>query len=272
MTARIGVKCSVVVLSMFLGCQMARGQSPDIIAFQGNGDLTWTNGNTNLYYQIQWAPSLMGADVWRSNYLALADIVSTNPTITSPVPMFYRVVGSSNRTSFAAQVPQTRVIVDSAGDDGTFHKGVPWPSPRFTVGTGASSNCVLDNLTGLTWLRNPDATLRGWWTALNYCTNLNGTAGRGGYGDWRLPNVQELQSLVDYRYVVPCLPDTAGSGQCTAGNPFLGVQTARSYWSSTTYKNDANFTWGFEMAGGASTFLNKFDGTGFYTWPVRGGQ
>ena len=267
-----GIRYAVVFACMTLGMQVVRAQSPDIISLQGNGALTWTNSNTNLFYQIQWGSALTGTGVWQSSYSQMTDILSTNPAPTVAVPMFYRVTGCSNRTCFAAPVPQTRYWVDSPGDDGTFHKGVPWPNPRFSVGTGTSSNCVTDNLTGLMWLRNPDATLRGWWAAMNYCTNLNGTAGRGGYADWRLPNVRELLSLIDFRYEYPCLPNAAGTGQATTGNPFTGIQTGRSYWSGTGHVHDGNFVWGVEMGQAFEMYLNKFDGTGFYTWPVRGGQ
>ncbi len=272
MTTKRATRYGITFACWIIGVYDVPAQSPDIVSYQGNGALTWTNSNTNLFYQIQWAASLTGTGVWQSSFAQLTDIVSTNPTPTIPVPMFYRVAAFSNRACFAAPVPKTRQGVDSAGDDGTFAKGVAWPTPRFTVGTGISSNCVTDNLTGLMWLKNPDATLRGWWVALSYCTNLDGSVGLGGYKDWRLPNVRELLSLVDFRYAAPCVPNTAGTGQWTTGNPFMGIQTNRNYWSSTTYKNNANFTWGVDMSLGVTTSLNKFDGTGFYTWPVRGGQ
>ncbi|NIO68243.1 MAG: DUF1566 domain-containing protein, partial [Anaerolineae bacterium] len=44
-------------------------------------------------------------------------------------------------------------------------------------------------------------------------------------GDWRLPNVRELQSLIDYGRQTPALP---------SGHPFTGVQSSL-YWSSTTH-------------------------------------
>ena len=51
------------------------------------------------------------------------------------------------------------------GDDGDLQPGAAWPTPRFSVGTGTSSNCVTDELTGLMWLKSPDATTRVWTTA-----------------------------------------------------------------------------------------------------------
>jgi hypothetical protein len=64
----------------------------------------------------------------------------------------------------------------------------------------SDTNVVLDTLTGLMWARdvNLDATNNfGWKTwvdAIAYCNTLD----HGGYNDWRLPNVKELQSLADF--------------------------------------------------------------------------
>ena len=117
---------------------------------------------------------------------------------------------------FDSGVPATGQTNSYAtGDDGDLRPGVAWPSPRFTVGTGTSTNCVTDNLTGLMWVKNPDATTRNWSTALTYCNGLDGSAGRGGYTDWRLPNAKELYSLIDLGRFTPTLP---------SGHPFTGVQ------------------------------------------------
>ena len=110
--------------------------------------------------------------------------------------------------AYVARTGQTGSYL--AGDDGQWVKGVPSPVPRFSV--QADTNVVLDNLTGLMWARR--ANLSGsvsLASAIAYCTNLTW----GGYQDWRVPNVRELQSLLDFGQSGLLLP---------AGNPFLGVQ------------------------------------------------
>lgn len=55
---------------------------------------------------------------------------------------------------------------------------------------------------------------RAWSNAVDYCNGMNAGAGTHGYTDWRLPNVREMQSLVDYGRVNPGLP---------AGYPFTNL-------------------------------------------------
>lgn len=261
-----------IAVGLMLWASFANAQGVQITAFERNGRIDWTNNDTNLYYRVEWAPSLMGDNPWQDGYGSLVDIRTASPTGTAFVPMFYRIVGSTNRTYVAAPVPRTMFTKDSNYDDGYHSRGVDWPVPRFTVGTGVSSQCVIDNLTGLMWLRNPDSTQRGWWAAMNHCDALDGNDGRGGYTDWRMPNIREMVSLIDYRYHSPALANTKGDGGWVSGDPFLGIQTTHYYWSGTSRSYpDSNGAWGVLMTSGDTLGLNKFTGS-FYVWPVRGGQ
>ncbi|MFA7289987.1 MAG: DUF1566 domain-containing protein [Melioribacteraceae bacterium] len=60
---------------------------------------------------------------------------------------------------------------------------------------------ITDNVTGLIWSQNQSSDWMDWQEADTYCSNLT----LGGYDDWRLPNVKELQSIVDYSGVFPAL-------------------------------------------------------------------
>ena len=180
-------------------------------------------------------------------------------TVTNPV------------TTFSAGIPKTgQTNLYLAGDDGTYQKGMVWPNPRFTVGNGLASNCVLDNLSGLMWLRNPIATARDWTNAVAYCNALDGAEGRGGHLDWRLPNKRELESLVEYRDSGPALPDTTGAGHWKEGDPFTGIQPSDSYWSSTAYAALDGAVWTLNLYDGS--FGNVNISTQRYAWPVRDGQ
>ena len=242
-----------------------------ITSFHGNGQLTWINSDTNLFYRIEWAPSLGDTSLWNASYSALLDLQSPNATVTAPVPMFYRVVGSSSRVFFPAPVPKSGQAASSymAGDDGTYTNGLAWPNPRFTVGTGVDgTNCVTDNLTGLIWARNANmAGLMTWANAIVYCEALT----YGGHTDWRLPNRRELLSLIDDSQNGPALCNTAGTGQWTENDPFTGVPQDFS-WSSTSVKNlPWQYAWRVYLPFGDVMEALKSTATS-YVWPVRGGQ
>jgi len=153
-------------------------------------------------------------------------------------------------------------------------KGTAWPNPRFTDN---SNGTVTDNLTGLIWLKNANvfSGIRTWTSALTACSTL--ANGAGGLtdgsvaGDWRLPNVKELQSLIDYGRASPALCNAAGTGWWTAGDPFTGVVLSASYyWSGTTYAGNTAGAWVVNLADGDLIMNNKCNSS--YVWPVRGGQ
>jgi len=169
----------------------------------------------------------------------------------------------------SAAVPKTGQTTSyAAGDDGDLVKGVAWPNPRFTDN---SNGTVTDNLTGLIWLKNANCFgAKSWLIALSDCSNLaNGSCGlldESSVGDWRLPNVRELHSLIGYGFYGPALSNAAGTAQWVEGNPFTAVQS-NYYWSSTTYSVNTGIAW-FVYLGSGDVGVNNKDGT-FYVWPVR---
>jgi hypothetical protein len=139
-----------------------------------------------------------------------------------------------------------------------------WPNPRFTI--QADTDCVLDNMTGLIWARNPNpGGAMTWADAIAYCKNLT----YGGQSDWRLPTRDELNSLVDVRYSIPPLCNTAGTGQWTNNDPFTGVQSYY-YWSGTSSAYFAGYAWRMYMFNGLVSGCNKSGRC--HVWPVRDGR
>jgi hypothetical protein len=144
-------------------------------------------------------------------------------------------------------------------DDGALWEGASWPDPRFKDN---GNGTVTDMLTGLTWLR--DANCFGsnvLSLALSACNNLSsgscGLSDGSSAGDWRLPNVNELESLIDASRDSPALP---------LNHPFINVQTL--YWSSTTYEANTSNAWYVDMTDGIVSTTGR--GLGNYVWPVRG--
>jgi hypothetical protein len=181
-------------------------------------------------------------------------------------------------TYLPAPVPKTgQTLSYGERDDGELEMGVPWPAPRFVTST---TGLVTDTLTGLVWLQDAncimseypdfdqDATAQDgmvtWEHALLFVAGINaGTYPNcgGPFTDWRLPNVRELHSLIDYGSGGPALPGSYDTY-------FTGVQW-NVYWSGTTQATFTSYAWVINLSDG---FVGYDDKTAAdYVWPVRGG-
>ncbi|QBG46440.1 hypothetical protein EGM51_03150 [Verrucomicrobia bacterium S94] len=89
---------AVLFFGLFIGGTLHAVAQVRITGFNGNGFLSWTNSLSNTVGTVQWSPSLIDAD-WSSDWRALHQISITNETMSVSVPMFYRVVVSTNRHS-----------------------------------------------------------------------------------------------------------------------------------------------------------------------------
>jgi hypothetical protein len=141
----------------------------------------------------------------------------------------------------------------------------PWGEPintpdRFVVLASYNGEAVYDSETGLVWETSPFAEAQTWMAAHFYCNNKN----LGNRRAWRLPALQELESLID-----PSVPPT-DPPPLPAGHPFGNVQ-AGFYWSATTNAGDTNLAWvvGFFSDGFGSYFPKA---NSYHVWCVRGGK
>jgi hypothetical protein len=175
------------------------------------------------------------------------------------------------------------------GQAGETQQGAAWPDPRFTNPDGTApvnGDVVADQLTGLMWSRNANlaAGLKSWQEALDYIALMN-AGNTFGYSDWRLPNIDELMSLVDLSQKNPALP---------INHPFMSVVITPPvdgysftpyayYWSSTTLVSNPSSAWTVCMADGKITANTANDWSGgpkqanivriqTLFWPVRGGM
>ena len=186
------------------------------------------------------------------------------------------VIGGGGKSASSAAVPKTGQT-DSfgiIGTDGDLEKGVAWPTPRFTDNNNGT---VTDKLTKLIWMKHASA-LGGktWADALIAATNLkSGDAGTGlndgsKAGDWRLPNVRELHSLIDYGFYDPALPNTTGTGKWTEGRPFQGVKSD-DYWSSSSMAVGPDNAWYVNFWTGNLYMESAGKINLKWVWCVRGG-
>ena len=85
-----------------------------------------------------------------------------------------------------------------------------------------NGDIVKDSVSKLEWQDNAVGSAMAWEDAITHCEELN----LGGHSDWRLPNVNELKSIVDRSKYSPAIV-----------NGFENTDSGY-YWSSTT--NDYN--------------------------------
>ncbi len=160
------------------------------------------------------------------------------------------------------------VIIDctNTGQDGEYQMGVVCPDPRFTDN---GDGTVTDNCTGLIWLQNANCFGKKLWSAAltdsnNLADESCGLTDGSVVGDWRLPNVRELASLIDYGNWAPALP---------TDNHFTGVESF-AYWTSTTAQQEKGYAWYVSFTGGNVSLTAKEEYLQHYNyvWPVRGGN
>ena len=115
----------------------------------------------------------------------------------------------------------------------------------------AGDEAVADADTGLMWVENSIGPVT-WEQALALCENGNW----GGHNDWRLPDRNELQSLVYYKQYNPAI-DPQKFKDTWSGN----------YWSSTTRAADPTQSWYVSFSNGVVSYAGKT--SRYYVRPVR---
>ena len=140
--------------------------------------------------------------------------------------------------------PKTETI--SAGGPKYFHtRAVRDIYPNSTIPNHFTDNLngtITDNVTNLIWQKNAIADSLTWEGALiNADTML-----LGGYNDWRLPNIKELQSINNEQIMNPSINTTYFAN--------IGINKV---WSSTTLPNQTTKAWYLDTQYGVTTYQTK---------------
>jgi hypothetical protein len=147
---------------------------------------------------------------------------------------------------------------DFPGQDGFYKAGCPGEGRFMDNGDGT----VTDTCTGLMWQKDtPDMNGSGVigdgdcltvQEALGYCEDLD----FAGHDDWRLPNVRELQSIVDHERNDPAI------------DPIFKAEP-KWYWSSTSYARRHDMAWFVDFSYGYSSVAGGGKGLHYYVRAVR---
>ena len=97
---------------------------------------------------------------------------------------------------------------------------------------------INDKATGLMWTKDDSKEGLNWEDALNWVQQKN-SENYLGHDDWRLPNVKELQSIVDYTRSPQATNSAAIDSifNCSQITDEGGSPNYAFYWSSTTHAN-----------------------------------
>ncbi len=136
---------------------------------------------------------------------------------------------------------RTGLMWEQKTDDGSIH----YKENFYTWSTGAP--------------HNPDGP-----AFFTFLATLNGPTPFAGYGDWRLPTITELQTIVDVS-----VPGCGGGSPCIDETVFGPTQPSY-YWSATTFAGSPDVTWLVTFSHGAVDFGEKSDD--YYVRAVRDGS
>ncbi len=143
----------------------------------------------------------------------------------------------------------------------------PIHDPRFVDNKDGT---VTDNLTGLIWLKNTRCFgMMDWKDAQLAAKRLkDGDCGPdpaftlsdgSSAGDWRLPSMSDLCTLIDFSKRNPALPD---------GHMFSDFPSGY-FWSATTLDNNPGMAWIVYFESGTTCYDDIKYHAG-HIWPVRG--
>ena len=117
--------------------------------------------------------------------------------------------------------------------------------------TDNGDGTITDNKTGLMWEKlSADGTIHDygtsytWYTAFTRRSTTLNSGSFAGHTDWRLPNINELQSIANYGTSSPAV-DAVFNTSCAASCTVTTCSCTQSglYWSSTTYQFDPSHAW-----------------------------
>ena len=126
----------------------------------------------------------------------------------------------------------------------------------FSIGGTDTNKTNIDNNTGLEWPTQYYGTQVVFEDAVAYCEKLN----YGGHDDWRLPEIQELVTIIDFDFYYN-INDSV----------FPDFPPKDAFWSNTVYPSSSNSHFGINLTPGSGLAASYYTNTAeHYTICVRG--
>ncbi len=252
---------------VFIGCNSSGNGWAEL--YDPTAGTFSATSNMNIARDMHTVTLLSNGKVLAAGGRTDVEVYHSSAELYTPIPMIQLPRTGQTKCYNAAGTELASCA--GTGQDGDIQAGAAWPSPRFVV-SGENSNIIQDKLTGLEWSKDggtptvagtPTCTggTKTWQSALDYVACLN-TNNYLGHNDWRLPNINELRSMLTTDQVV--------QSTWLIGQGFANVQSL--YWSSTTHISSIL---GTIRARHVDMSINQGgDGSdpktsNFYAWPVR---
>lgn len=187
----------------------------------------WPYLDTDYFYLVQSASQLKDQQFWAQEYKVDTEEAVQNKSfgvnhMTGHIKAYADGSGGDEMTRYVRCVSGEEYGINNFADNG--------------------DGTVTDHATGLMWAQDDSGVGIDWENALDLAVQANDVSYLG-YSDWRLPNVKELQSIVDYSGVYPTIDES-----------LFNITDEDSYfWTST------------------SAYFSKQDPTHYYAWYVAFG-
>jgi hypothetical protein len=187
---------------------------------------------------------------------------------TSPAEYWTDAVLDNYSTPFEPDVSAWRVDFASGKIYEKNHSAEPARvrfvrgEPITTILTDNGDGTISDSGSGLMWSKAVAGPMT-WKEALQYCEGLNDS-----YDDWRLPNRNELISIIDYSRNKPTDPG-AIDPLFVDSNYVTNEELSLQYWTATTDDNNESNAYTVNFSYGEVSTNNKVFAENIMVRPVR---
>lgn len=178
--------------------------------------------------------------------LILAGVVCVCPLFFAPSARAVNIATHSFAGCNFPDTNQSTSYTATFGEDHDYSSSASTMSFTIYNPVGVSSVTV-DNRTGLMWITNrgTDAAMGGSYTWLNALIACESKS-YAGFSDWRVPNMRELMTILDYSTTTAPLIDTTA---------FLGAISDYN-WTSTTDAMSTTYAWSVSFNNGYGSSVN----------------